>query len=160
MKVKANRLFSFLIIYTLWGLSACASQSEVKAYAVPKSIHSQQCFVSQKEAYIWLEQEDQWLALPARVREQMNDTKVNWLEENVLIVSLGQKPSAGYGVELSSWLIEQDHWQVARITHTPPAGSMQAMMMTSPCLLVKIPKRVKSFSLLNEQGQALGRWPY
>lgn len=157
MIVKASWLFS---LFALLGISACASQSETQLHSVPTSFHSQQCFVSQGETYIWLEQEDQWLELPAKVREQMSEAKVNWLDENALIVSLGQKPSAGYGVELSSWLLEQDHWQVVRRTHQPAAGSMQAMMMTSPCVLVKLPKGVKSFTLLDEQGQALGHWPY
>jgi hypothetical protein len=157
MKVKISWL---VVLFSLLGLTACASQSEQLSFTVPQSFHSQQCFVSQGEAYIWLEQEEHWLELPASIRGQMSHAQVNWIEENVLLVSLGQKPSAGYGIELTNWLIEQDHWQVVRVSHQPAEGSMQAMMMTSPCVLVKIPKRVKSFSLLNEQGQALGRWPY
>lgn len=139
---------------------ACGSQPAQVTYSVPKGIQSQQCYITQSESFIWLEQEDEWLALPPKARQQFEQSAVNWLEENVLIVSSGQKPSAGYGVELSNWLLEQDHWQVTRVSHQPGADSMQAQMITSPCILVKIPKVIKSFTLNNEKGQALGRWPY
>ncbi len=139
---------------------ACGSQPARVAYAVPASFQSQQCYVSQGESYIWLEQEDEWLALPSATQQQLQHAKINWLEDNVLIVSSGQKPSAGYGIELTSWLMEQNHWQVTRVTQQPAVGSMQAQMLTSPCMLVKIPKSIRSFSLKDEQGQALGYWPY
>ena len=149
-----------LTVIIALSLVGCGSQPAAARYSVPKSFHSQQCYLTQSESYIWLEQEDEWLNLPVAARQQMNQVAINWLEESVLIVSLGQKPSAGYGLELTNWLLEQNHWQVTRISHSPSQGSMQAMMMSSPCVLVKIPKAIKSFSLKSEQGQALGRWPY
>lgn len=141
-------------------LTACGSQPAQETYSVPKGDSSQHCYITQSPSYIWLEQEAEWLALPAQSRQQFEQTKVNWLEENILIVSHGQKPSAGYSIELSNWLLEQDHWQVTRISHQPAVGKMQAQMMISPCLLVKIPKTIKSFTLNDEQGKMLGRWPY
>ncbi len=149
-----------LVLVTPMLVIACGSQPAQNVYSVPKGVHSQQCYITQSQSQIWLEQEDEWLALPQKARQQFEQVEVNWLEENFLIVSGGQKSSAGYGIELSNWLLEQDHWQVTRIAHLPSAGSMQAQMITSPCLLVKIPKSIKSFTLKNEQGQTLGRWPY
>ncbi len=159
--MKVNTLISnvMTIVLTVF-MTSCGSQPASEGYAVPKSFHSQQCYLTQGESYIWLEQEDEWLALPAAIRQQMKSTAINWLAENVFIVSMGQKPSAGYGIKLSNWLLEQHHWQVTRITHDPEPGSLQAMMISSPCVLVKIPKTIKSFSLKNEQDQVLGRWPY
>jgi hypothetical protein len=155
---KYSRMLWLLMISIT--LLACGSQPAQVVYVVPVGIQSQQCFISQTESYIWLEQEDEWLKLPVQAREQFEAEKVNWLEENVLIASLGQKPSAGYGIELNNWLLEQDHWQVMRKTQKPTAGRMQAQIITSPCIMVKIPKSIKSFTLNNQQGQALGRWPY
>jgi hypothetical protein len=148
------------LLMTSMTLLACGSQPAQVLYSVPDGIQSQQCFITQTESYIWLEREDEWLELPVQARQQFDAVKVNWSAENVLIVSLGQKPSAGYGIELNNWLLEQDHWQVMRNTQKPMAGRMQAQMITSPCLMVKIPKSIKSFTLNNQQGQALGRWPY
>jgi hypothetical protein len=155
---KYSRVLGLLM--TSMTLLACGSQPAQIVYNVPVGIQSQQCFITQTESYIWLEQEDEWLELPVQSRQQLAAAKVNWLAENVLIVSLGQKPSAGYGIELNNWLLEQDHWQVMRTAHKPMAGRMQAQMLTSPCIMVKIPKSIKSFTLNNPQGQALGRWPY
>ncbi len=155
-----NKYINVIVPVLLIALTACGSQPAQIIHSVPISYSSQQCFVSQAESYIWLEQEDEWLTLPEKIRQQLAQANINWLEENILIVSGGQKPSAGYGIELTNWLLEQNHWQVTRIAHQPAADSMQAQMMTSPCTLVKIPKMVKSFTLHNGQGQALGRWPY
>jgi hypothetical protein len=127
---------------------------------MPQSFNSQQCYITQKESYIWLEQESEWMELPESARHQFDQASINWLKENILIVSLGQKPTVGYQVTLTHWLLEQDHWQVVELVSSPRKGSMQAMMITSPCVLVKIPKSVKSFSLNNEDGKTLGRWSY
>jgi hypothetical protein len=155
---KYSRMLGLLM--TSMTLLACGSQPAHVVYNVPVGIQSQQCFITQTESYIWLEQEAEWLALPVQFLQQFEAEKVNWLVDNVLIVSLGQKPSAGYGIELNNWLLEQDHWQVMRTMQKPMAGRMQAQMLTSPCIMVKIPKSIKSFTLNNTQGQALGRWPY
>ena len=141
-------------------LSACGSQPAQMVYQIPKSTTSQQCFITQSESYIWLEQEEQWNELPQAARQQFESAKIDFSKESILIISAGQKTSAGYGLELTNWLLEQDHCQVTRVARQPPADSMQAQVITSPCLLVKIPKSIKSFTLNSEQGQMLGRWPY
>lgn len=160
IKLSKDAVKVALVLTTPLFVMACGSQPAKDVYSVPKGIHSQHCYITQTQSHIWLEQEDEWLALPPKARQQFEQTEINWLDENILIVSGGQQSSAGYGIELSNWLLEQDHWQVTRISHQPTAGSMQAQMITSPCLLVKIPKTIKSFTLKGEQGQALGRWPY
>ena len=157
--MKHSLIISFFIVLISL-LSACGSQPAQMVYQVPKSTASQQCFITQSDSQIWLEQEDEWNALPIAARQQLESAQVDFTQESILIISAGQKSSSGYRLELTNWLLEQDHWQVTRIAHQPPADSMQAQVITSPCLLVKIPKTIKSFTLNNEQGQMLGRWPY
>jgi hypothetical protein len=158
--IAVKKISTILMLLPVALLSACGSQPALVTHSVPLSYQSQQCYVSQSETFIWLEQEDEWLSLPEKTRQQLEQAETNWLEENILIVSSGQKSSAGYGIELTNWLLEQNHWQVTRVAHQPARDSMQAQMITSPCVLVKIPKAIKSFTLTNEKGQALGRWPY
>jgi len=148
----------FIVLTTL--LSACGSQPAQMTYQVPKATASQQCFITQSESQIWLEQEAEWKALPIAARQTLESTPIDFTQESILIISAGQKSSAGYRFELTNWLLEQDHWQVTRISHQPLAGSMQAQIITSPCLWVRIPKTIKSFTLNDEQGKVLGRWPY
>ena len=140
--------------------SGCGSQPAYEGYATPVNYHSQQCYLTQSDSYIWLEQEDEWLTLPTNAQQQFEQANINWLEENILIVSLGQKPTAGFSVTLTNWLMEQNHWQVVGKVSRPEKGSLQATMMTSPCVLVKIPKAIKSFTLNNEHGNTLGRWSH
>lgn len=141
-------------------LSACGSQPAQKVYQVPSSLKSQQCFLTQSESQIWLEKKEEWEALPVAARQQFEPAEVDFNQYNVLIISAGQKATAGYDLELTHWLLEQDHWQVTRIVRQPPEGAMLAQVITSPCLLVKIPKAIKTFALNDENGQVLGRWPY
>lgn len=147
------------LVLTLF-LSACGSQPELKVQAVPEKIARQQCFITSSESFIWLENENQWLELPGKARQEFDQAEIDWELDNVFIVSAGQKNSAGYRIELTNWLLEESHWQVTLIHHSPQAGSLQAQMISSPCVLIKIPKTVKSFALNNAQGSALGHWPY
>lgn len=149
---------SVITLITAFFVSSCGSQPVEESYPVPESFYSQQCYLTQGEGYIWLEQEEEWLALPENSRQQFEQARINWLEDNVMIVGFGQKPSAGFEVKLTHWLMEPSHWQVVRQLNTPNKGRMQAAMITSPCVLVKIPKTIKTFTLKNEQGAVLGRW--
>jgi hypothetical protein len=63
---------------------------------------------------------------------------VNWGTEAVVLVSAGQRSSAGYGVELASQKAQVKEGEAAlRVSFpSPPAGAMGAQVVTSPCLVV------------------------
>lgn len=158
-RVISNKLVaSIMVVFTAFFVASCSSQPNYESVAIPKSFHSQQCYITQSESYIWLEQEDEWLTLPEISQQQFEQAQINWLEDNILIVSLGQKPTAGFDLKLTSWLMEQNHWQVERHVKTPKSDTMRAAVITSPCVLIKIPKTIKSFTLKAENGAALGSW--
>ena len=126
-RVMSNNLVaSIMVVFTAFFVASCSSQPNYESFAIPKSFHSQQCYITQGESYIWLEQEDEWLTLPEISQQQFEQAQINWLEENILIVSLGQKTTAGFDLKLTSWLMEQSHWQVERHIQMPKAGTMQA----------------------------------
>lgn len=141
-------------------LFACGAQPAQVMQPLPKSYSSQQCYVSESELYIWLEEKSEWQQLPERTRNAFSHAAINWHKERILLLSEGQKPSAGYGLKVEGWLLEQNYWQATKRVRTPVPGSLQAQMITSPCLLLVLPKSVKSFTLKNSAGQELGRWPY
>ena len=68
---------------------------------------------------------------------------VNWATEAVLLVSGGQRTSAGYGVALGSNRAQvKDGAAGLRISFSsPPAGAINAQVMTSPCLVVALPRQ-------------------
>lgn len=64
-------------------------------------------------------------------------------EDKLLLVSLGQKSSGGYGVALAHQDVNTLMVKDAAITlpleiHTPSPGSMQTMQLTNPCLVVAL----------------------
>jgi len=67
---------------------------------------------------------------------------VNWGTEAVVLVSAGQRSSAGYGVELASQKapVKEGAAAVRVALPSPPAGAMTAQVMTSPCLVVAMPR--------------------
>ncbi len=72
-----------------------------------------------------------------------DEAVVNWATEAVLLVSGGQRTSAGYGVALGSNRAQvKDGAAGLRISFSsPPAGAINAQMMTSPCLVVALPRQ-------------------
>ena len=158
MMNKVMRIFiSFCAAFLL---QACGAQPAQVLQPLPKSYSTQQCYVSEGEVNIWLEEKAEWDQLPAQTREAFSHVDINWQQERILLLSEGQKPSAGYDLKVEGWLLEQDYWQARKLVRTPAPDSLQAQMITSPCLLLVLPKTVKSFTLKNAANQEIGRWPY
>jgi hypothetical protein len=62
-------------------------------------------------------------------------------DERLLQVSLGQKGSGGHAVLLNSDTaqVKQDMLVLPLTIEQPPAGSMQTMQLTYPCLVIALP---------------------
>lgn len=67
-----------------------------------------------------------------------------WFEQyRLFAVSFGSKPTAGYSVKVNEQASYDAAKQTLHITASlqgPPAGSMTAQVITSPCVLVGAPK--------------------
>ena len=90
----------------LAAITACGSQPELNMQQVPEKNASHQCYITQSESFIWLEQESEWDELPEQAKSQLGTQPIDWAKENILIISEGNKPNAGYGLELTNWLLE------------------------------------------------------
>lgn len=71
---------------------------------------------------------------------------VDFATEGVLVVRMGRQLTAGYALSLSESNVElKDGDAVVKVSRIEPAeGSIQAQVLTSPCLMVKLP--AKGFS--------------
>jgi hypothetical protein len=61
---------------------------------------------------------------------------VDFATDLVLFLSIGQKPSAGYGLQVDCVSCSAETLKVKVATTTPPAGAMTAQMITHPFVLV------------------------
>jgi hypothetical protein len=68
------------------------------------------------------------------------DWKPNFANSRVILVRLGSKPSAGYRVKVGAakWTASDSEIVLSVHTSKPSAGSLNASLLTSPCLVVNI----------------------
>lgn len=67
---------------------------------------------------------------------------VDWTREAVLLVGMGQRPTAGHGVELLSPAapVKEGVAAVRVAFRSPAADAMTAQVITSPCLVLALPR--------------------
>jgi len=67
---------------------------------------------------------------------------IDFKREGVLAVYMGQRPTAGYGLALHdpNVAIAKGVGTVVVRLEEPPPGAMVAQVLTSPCLLIRMPK--------------------
>lgn len=79
--------------------------------------------------------------------------EVDWDRSMVVLVTLGQRTSAGYGIEVVS--LKQDADQlVAEVKITQPESSLQQQTMTAPYHLLRLDRRAVTSLTIREQGAA------
>ncbi len=78
--------------------------------------------------------------------------EIDFSRWNVLYISSGQKPTAGYFLELAepAFVIQQDKARLNVILNRPPPDAMVAAVITHPCILVKVP--AGSYSTIEVHG--------
>lgn len=65
---------------------------------------------------------------------------VDFSREGVLLIAMGQRPTAGYGLSLSDTVTFEDGVLTVWVDwREPPPGARQAQVVTNPCLLVQLP---------------------
>ena len=149
-------IFSLLLI----NISGCSSTQLVDFSVIKESIQCQEpeaklaILKSEKEQNRYIENFSLF-----KLPETPHDLKKLFSEhnstENLFIVSLGQKTTSGYGFSM-----EGDKGLLAHNTLTlpirftsPEPGSMQASLMTSPCLILGIDSKAQFKQLVIDKLQ-------
>lgn len=75
----------------------------------------------------------------------------------VLFVSMGEKPSAGYRVEIEKMKRSDGTLEVTLRLQAPPPGEMSAMVMTQPFVMAKVKKEkgIKKVEFRDQTGRSL-----
>ena len=143
--------------------SGCAQTGVGENAALPvASVYGGgQCGGLERPAALWIASAAAWRSWSGRiVSSQMNlssSPMVDFSREGVLLVAMGARPSAGYGLSLASEpATVRDGVLSVRVNwREPPPGHRQARVMTSPCLVLKIPAAPFSrITVLDQAGRA------
>lgn len=81
---------------------------------------------------------------------------VDFSQEGILLIAMGQQTTGSYGLSLTGTTATvQDGVLTMRVEwREPRPGYAQTQVMTSPCLLVKLPDRAFSFiRIVDQEGQ-------
>ena len=104
-----------------------------------------QCGGHNRPAVRWIANAGEWRDLYARINSQwMNPPSppaVDFPREGVLLIAMGQRSSAGYGLTLADKVaVVRDGVLTVRVDWREPLPDrLRAQVMTSPCLLVAVP---------------------
>jgi hypothetical protein len=119
-----------------------------------------QCGGLAHPAVIWIASLDDWRFYYQQMMRQRIKPPllpaVDFPREGVLLIAMGQRPAAGYGLNLIGDTVAiQDGVLTARVEwREPQPGYRQAQMISNPCLLLKLPEAVFSrVRVLDQQGR-------
>ena len=103
-----------------------------------------QCGGLERPAVVWIASPSDWRSWYGRIMSlRMNPPPapvVDFSREGVLLIAMGQRPSAGYGLSLEGETTVRDGVLAVRVDwREPQPGYRQAQVVTSPCLLLKVP---------------------
>jgi hypothetical protein len=92
-------------------------------------------------------------------RQQLEGPAPDFERDAVLLVSMGQQRSAGYAVELARpvALVKDEVAGLQVNLRRPAPGAMTAQVLTSPCLVVKLPREgLAEVRVADGDGKILG----
>lgn len=104
-----------------------------------------QCSGQNRPAVRWIADASEWRDLHARINSQWINPppppEVDFSREGVLLIAMGQRSSAGYGLVLADDVasVRNGVLTVPVSWREPPPGRQQGQVMTSPCLLATVP---------------------
>lgn len=94
---------------------------------------------------------------PARPLPQSLAT-IDFARSSAIVVYLGSRPTAGYDIELYSdrASVQKTSLTIPAQWREPPAGSLAAEVMTSPCVVMTLPAgRYETVTVRDRQGREL-----
>jgi hypothetical protein len=129
-----------ILTCTMGALAACAA--EKNAHVTLRNLHQGLYCGDEAAGVRWLTQE----SLPGAMKrpgagQHLGDpmtTPTAAEDEKLLLVSLGQKNSGGYGIALTSDQaeIQDEEIELPLEIQQPAPGAMQTMQLTNPCIVI------------------------
>ncbi|MFO7642228.1 MAG: protease complex subunit PrcB family protein [Candidatus Competibacteraceae bacterium] len=144
-------------------MSAGCAQPEPGANAtlpVQSSYSDSQCVGLERPTVMWIADAETWRSWYGRITSTRLPAPpppaVDFSREGVLLLAMGSRSTAGYGLSLAEGAATvRDGVLTVRVDWgEPPPGALLAQVMTSPCLLVKMPAAsFERIRVVDQQGQ-------
>jgi hypothetical protein len=158
---------SWLWIGILALLSACRSNGapEIPSTTVEATLltQSSQCWNNSVDpSVVWITNSDSYESVYNQTRKHLlGDTitapSVDFTRLSVVAVYMGRKPTAGYHVSMASRAAAVgEHNELILLVSwiEPPGDALLAQVITSPCILVSIPKgNYSTIQIVDESGR-------
>ncbi|MFE8072201.1 protease complex subunit PrcB family protein [Marinobacteraceae bacterium S3BR75-40.1] len=132
------RLLGIGMLAAMVALAGCSSDPEVTEtppVLVKPVMSADQCGAD-KPGLQWMSgvAPEEWPpSLKRRFNQVYADGRRDWL-----VVSLGQRPTAGYNLTLESAAAEDDILAISVRVNEPGENAMVAQVMTQPCLILSV----------------------
>jgi len=154
IKKTFKLLFSagcILIIFSLFACTAGGSSSMTKFETISKGIYSKQI----EKAYFIIKDKESFNELLDKINSdtEIIDTDINFSEEMVVGVFLGEKQTGGYEVEVTDVLDQNDYIEFQIKINEPDPGEIVAQSITSPYHIIKLNKTEKEmvFNIIEQE---------
>ncbi|MBL1432770.1 MAG: protease complex subunit PrcB family protein [Gammaproteobacteria bacterium] len=135
-------------------LVACVqpTQQVDKEMVVEFLVASEQCAIEKSIAYRIESAIDLSRAYGLLGGNKKPEANIDWQQERVLLLAMGRQASAGYSLTLASSRAIHNNGELAIsvLWQEPEPHTMQAQLVTSPCLLVKLPREGYQHIVVND----------
>ncbi len=128
------------------GCAQLGAEAGTNATLLVQSLYSDsQCVGLERPTVIWIADAEAWRSWHGRITSARLPAPpppvVDFPREGVLLLAMGSRPTAGYGLSLAERAATvRDGVLTVRVDWgEPPPGVLLAQVMTGPCLLVKVP---------------------
>ena len=146
MKWKWMGGATLMIALALVGAGCVQSEPGTNATLPVQALYgSGQCIGLERPAVLWVADAETWRSWYGRITSARLPAPpvpaVDFPREGVLLLAMGSRSTAGYGLSLAEEsAVVRDGMLTVRVDWgEPPSGALLAQVMTSPCLLVKMP---------------------
>jgi hypothetical protein len=137
-------------------LVACAGNADLADDGAPLArqlVQSDHCGLTAPGIVMIAERSevDRLKSLPASHLALEPLSKIDFDNEHLVLVGVGQKPTSGYGVTLADSRIRDGQLEVEVRLREPAEGAMLAQVLTTPCAVIAV--RNEGWSRLKVSGE-------
>jgi hypothetical protein len=139
----------FILLFPSGCVGSDSHSKEKPPLKVRLLFKGSQCMTNRLDPHaIWIEDPDQFKQTHTRLTnhiigaQQDLSSRVDFSQEGILIVAMGQKPTGGYGLELNrEFAVISNDTAVLKVSWIdPPKGAILPQIITSPCLAIILPR--------------------